>query len=118
MLTVFFVSAPIDRPDRIALMNLFPLIAAKLERDPTLLCEALNTAHRWIEEQRTPIHRVETWRDLIQNAMSSNAAFEQLLNLLRDESEEARRLKDFAPFAGLLSREERREVILSCSYDH
>ncbi|HMP75103.1 MAG TPA: hypothetical protein PKE12_02290 [Kiritimatiellia bacterium] len=99
-------------------MNLFPLIAAKLQRDPSLLHEALNTAHRWIEDQRAPVHRVETWRDLILNAMTSKAAFEQLLNLLRDESEEARRLKDFAPFAGLLTREERREVILSCGYDH
>jgi hypothetical protein len=40
------------------------------------------------------------------------------LMMLGDDSEAARRRKDFAPFAGILTREERREVILSCSFDH
>lgn len=34
------------------------------------------------------------------------------------ESEPARRLKDFGPFPGLLTRDERRAIILSCPYDH
>lgn len=99
-------------------MNLFPAIADKLEREPRLLEQGLATAERWILEKRGPAERLEWWRDTLRSAMASGESFSRLLTLLRDDSEAALRIKDFAPLPGLLTREERRKVFLTCSYDH
>ncbi len=99
-------------------MNLFPTIADKISAHPEILLTARETAHRWIAERREPVERVREWLVLLDAAITSPEGRDRLLTLLRDDSEAARRLKDFAPLAGLLTREERREVILSCSFDH
>jgi len=61
---------------------------------------------------------IKRWRRLLENGRQSPEGMAELRRVLLDESEETRRLKDFAPLAGLLSREERRTVFLSCAYDH
>jgi hypothetical protein len=99
-------------------MNLYPLIAEKIERDPALVDEALRTARRWIAEGLQPLARLREWENLLLRAQAGEDGLRQLLHLLRDDSEEARRLKDFGPFPGLLSRSERRSAIVSCVYDH
>jgi hypothetical protein len=99
-------------------MNLFPLIAEVVERDPTALDRAVETLERWETAGMAPPSRLAQWRGLLVEAGRSPAGMAALLDLLRDDSHEARRLKDFAPFAGVLTREQRRTVFMSCSYDH
>lgn len=99
-------------------MNLYPLIAERVERDPTLLDEALSTVDRWAEADAAPAARLTAWRRILVEAKKGGEGLAALLRLLRDDSEESRRMKDFAPFAGLVPREERRKVFLKCPYDH
>jgi hypothetical protein len=42
----------------------------------------------------------------------------ELTALLRDESESARHLKSYSPFAGVLGSEERRQIIRECVSTH
>ena len=99
-------------------MNLYPLIADKIAREPSLLRTARQTVRTWLSEGREPAARLREWERLIDGALNGGEGLNRLLDLLRDEGEPARRLKDFGPFPGLLTRDERRGVILSCTYDH
>jgi hypothetical protein len=99
-------------------MNLFPIIAEAIERDPTILDEAMETLERWKAAGMAPASRLARWRLLLDEARCSAAGMTALLDLLRDDGPDARRLKDFAPFAGVLTREQRRTAFLSCRYDH
>ncbi len=56
---------------------------------------------------RTAPHRLEQWRQIILRAQQSPEGLTELLALLRDRSPETERLRDFAPFAGVLIVEER-----------
>jgi len=98
--------------------TLHDLVAAKLEVEPSLLRIPLENIDRWIANGHTAPHRLEQWRAIILRAQQSPEGFRELLSLLRDRSETAERLKDFAPFAGVLSAAERREIILQCVYSH
>lgn len=53
---------------------------------------------------------------MVRRALSSSEGFQALLALLRDDSESTQRLKDFAPFAGVLTREERHQAVPECAY--
>jgi hypothetical protein len=106
------------REDASYCMNLFPLIAQMIERDPKVLDRAMETLERWERAGMAPAAYLARWRGLLVEARSSPAGMTALLDVLRDESLDARRLKDFAPFAGVLTREQRRTAFLSCSYDH
>lgn len=99
-------------------MNLYPLIADKIEREPTLIRTALETVRRWLSDGQGPETRLRAWERLLIEAEACSEGLARLLSILRDESETARRLKDFGPFPGLLTRDERRGAILSCTYDH
>lgn len=99
-------------------MNLFPLIAEVVVRDPTVLDRARETLDHWEAAGMAPASRLAQWRGLLGEARRSPAGMTALLELLRDEGPDARRLKDFAPFAGVLTREQRRRAFMSCSYDH
>jgi hypothetical protein len=99
-------------------MNLFPLIAEVVERDPKVLDLAMKTLERWEMAGMAPASYLAQWRGLLGEARSSPAGMIALLEVLRDDGPDARRLKDFAPFAGVLTREQRRTAFMSCSYDH
>ena len=99
-------------------MNLFPLIAEVVGRDPKVLDRAMETLERWERAGMAPALYLARWRILLGEARSSPAGMTALLDVLRDDSPGAHRLKDFAPFAGVLTREQRRAAFLSCSYDH
>jgi hypothetical protein len=101
---------------RAAMKSLHELVADKLERDPSLLRIPLENIDRWLANGHTAPHRLEQWRQIILRAHESQAGLEELLDLLRATDEAAARLKDFAPFAGTLTREERRRAAPSCAY--
>src|SRR5438876_7607309 len=102
-------------------MTLHELIANKLERaDPAsreaLLRIPLENIDRWLANGHTAPHRLEQWRQIILRAQQSPEGFEELLVRLRDPGESARRLRDFSPFAGSLTRDERRQAEPGCAY--
>jgi hypothetical protein len=99
-------------------MNLFPLIADKVEHDPSVVNDALSTLAIWAEKGEAPPARLATWRRILCDAKQGEEGLNRLLAVLRDDSEHNRRLLDFAPFAGVLTREERRKVFLKCAFDH
>ena len=102
-------------------MTLHDLVAGKLERADTATREALlriplDNIDRWLANGHTAPHRLEQWRQIILCAQQSPESFAELLALLRDRSERAQRLRDFAPFAGILTRDERRQARSECAY--
>lgn len=100
------------------LKTLHDLTADKLERDPSLLRIPLENIDRWIAKGHTAPHRLEQWRAIILRAQQSVDGFQELLALLRDRGEQTERLREFAPFAGVLTAAERLPIIRQCVYSH
>ena|SRR5438105_978405 len=96
--------------------TLHDLVADKLEREPALLRISLENIERWLANGHTAPHRLEQWRQIILQAQESPKGFQELLALLRDRSETSERLRDFAPFAGVLTAAERRQAAPLCGY--
>lgn len=99
-------------------MNLYPMITKKLARDPTLIDRALTTLDHWAAIRAAPVERLVAWRRILMRAQRGRLGMEALLRLLRDDSEASRRMKDFGPFAGILTRGERRRAVRRCIFDH
>ena len=99
-------------------MDIYPLIAGRIRADASAIDEAIGNLDRWDARGVGPVGRRQAWRRLLLSAKASARGRDALLDLLLDTGEEARRLKDFAPFAGMLPREERRKAFLQCTYDH
>jgi len=106
-------------PDNVSLpMNLYPLIADKVESNPAVVNAALTTLTKWEAMGVAPPVRLAKWRRILNDAKRGKAGMKRLIAVLRDDSEHNRRLLNFSPFAGVLAREERRKVFLKCIYDH
>ncbi|MFO1484442.1 MAG: hypothetical protein U1F71_13870 [Verrucomicrobiaceae bacterium] len=101
--------------DRLAHQQ-FCLIADKIEADPALLRIPLENIERWLGRGHWAGRELNQWRQWIEAAQVSPAGMTRLLDLLRDDSEEAREWKGFAPFAGVLTTEERRGFL--CASRH
>ncbi len=99
-------------------MNLYPLIADKIEKNPAVVKAALDTLVRWKALGAMPPARLATWQRILSDAQRGKAGLKRLLAVLRDDSESNRRLLDFGPFAGVLTKQERRKVFLKCTFDH
>ena len=78
-------------------------IAEKLQAQPSLVSEAIGNLDRW-EWLRGRDAAVDEWRDILDRPLH------ELLRLLAEESENADRLRQSSPFAGILTEEERTEV--------
>jgi hypothetical protein len=101
--------------------TLHDLVADKLEGADSAARQALlriplDNIDRWLANGHTAPHRLEQWRQILLRAQESPEGFQELLVLLRDCGENAQRLKDFAPFAGVLTRDERRQARSECAY--
>lgn len=79
-------------------------IVAKIDRDPARagLVKARATCRRWHQER--PFPAVEEWLDIL------DLPWEQVREVLLDESEEGQRLRQSDPFCGILTPRERWEV--------
>jgi len=91
--------------------------ADKLAEHPKLLSVPLDNIARWIASGKhtaASVKRLEQWRAWILEAQQDGEAFHRLLDLLRDDSEEARHWKSWSPFAGVLEAGERREILSQC----
>ena len=98
--------------------TLHELVADKVERDPSLLRIPLENIDRWLANGHTAPHRLEQWRQIILRAQGSAEGLQELLKLLREQNPATERLKEFAPFAGVLTALERRAFIRQCVYSH
>jgi hypothetical protein len=101
--------------------TLHELIADKLERADeagraALLRIPLENIERWLANGHPAVRRLEDWRQIVSSAQESPEGFAGLLLRLRDPGEAARRLRDFSPFAGVLTREERLQAQSECAY--
>ena len=89
----------------------FCLVADKIESDPSLLRIPLDNISRWAAKGHSLDHRLGQWRSIIEAAQSTDQGREHLLYILRAHDEEMRFFKGFAPFPGVLSREEALQFI-------
>ena len=92
--------------------------AEKMEKNPALLSIPLANIDRWLAQGHTAPHRLEKWRAILKRAQESPEGLKELLVLMGDQSEPAQRLKEFAPFAGVLTASERKVIIRQCAYSH
>lgn len=94
-------------------------VADKVERDPSVLRIPLENIDRWLAQGVLSDPRwFLRWRELLEQAPANPTHLRRLLELLRSDTEDARRWRDFSPFAGVLSSAERRKLIRQCSYSH
>ncbi len=103
--------------------TLHGLVADKLEQADAavraaLLRIPLDNIDRWLASGHSAPHRLEQWRQIILHAQESPQGFQELIGLLRDQSKATERLLEFAPFAGVLTAQERLAVIRQCAYSH
>jgi hypothetical protein len=85
-------------------LALHEAVAAKLEAHPQLLDVARRNLERWL--QRNPATALREWRRIL-----DSMPLPEVVALLRSSNEEAARLRQSSPFAGLLTTEERRTIM-------
>jgi hypothetical protein len=94
------------------------LVAEKLQRTPESLSVAEENIDRWLAEDHSAPQRLLQWKALVQAARVEGEGFARLLRVLGSSDPESARLRDFDPFAGILTREERRRAKELCGYRH
>ncbi len=94
------------------------LVADKLQRAPELLQIARDNITRWRAQGQTAPHRLEQWERLLIDAQAGEQGLRRLMNVLLGTEEENERLREFSPFPGVLTREERRQARELCGYRH
>ena len=85
-------------------LALHEAVAAKLEAHPQLLDLARQNVERWLLHSSAAALR--EWRGILDSVPLTD-----VVALLRSSSEEAARLRQSSPFAGLLTTEERRVIM-------
>ena len=98
--------------------SLWELLADKLVRQPELLAVARGNCARWLGEGHSAPQRLREWDDLLAAAELGGEGWRRLLEVLAGATEADARLREFHPFAGILTREERREAKELCGYRH
>jgi hypothetical protein len=84
-------------------------IAQRVRSNPDLLSSVRERLSKDIRSGRFSISLIDAmqeWLDLL-----DSSSVEQLLELLVDEGENGRRLRQSTPFAGILTKEERRRIL-------
>ena len=85
-------------------LALHEAVAVKLEAQPQLLDIARANLQRWLAAR--PALPLRQWQRLL-----DTLSLRQLLDLLRSTSQEAVRLRQSSPFAGLLTPAERQAIL-------
>jgi hypothetical protein len=85
-------------------LALHEAVAARLEAEPQLLEVARANLKRWLAAR--PAAALREWQRLL-----DSLPLPQLVQLLRSPDEEAARLRQSSPFAGILSRAERQAIL-------
>jgi hypothetical protein len=85
-------------------LALHAAVATKLEEDATVIEMARRNLERWSRQHRSPA--IAEWARLLDEAPVS-----EIVRLLRSTDEDAIRLRQSSPFAGVLSADERRRIL-------
>lgn len=107
-----------DRAVRTTAPSFFELVTEKLAQQPELLAVARGNCARWLSEGHSTPQRLREWDGLLAAAEQSEAGRRRLQEVLAGANEADARLRDFHPFAGILTREERRQARELCGYRH
>ena len=94
------------------------ILADKLQADPALLQIARDNIVRWTEQGHSAPHRLNEWDRLLRAAQEDVEGMRHLISVLLHPDATSQRLRDFSPFAGVLSREERRRARELCGFRH
>ena len=94
------------------------ILADKVQADPALLQIARDNIVRWTEQGHSAPHRLNEWDRLLRAAQEDVEGMRHLLGVLLNPDATSQRLRDFSPFAGVLSREERRRTRELCGFRH
>jgi len=84
-------------------------IAGRIRRDPGLLSAVRDRLTKDIESGQFSLSvtdAMQEWLDLL-----NTHSLKEILKLLVDRSENARRLRQSTPFAGILTQEKRRRIL-------
>jgi hypothetical protein len=98
--------------------SFWELLADKLERQPELLAAARANCARWLNEGHSAPQRLREWDGLLARAEQGESGRRRLREVLAARNDADARLRDFHPFAGILTREERRQARELCGYRH
>ena len=100
------------------LPTFWELLAEKLARQPELLAVARGNCARWLGEGHSAPQRLRAWVEVLAAAEQNEAGRRRLREVLAGANEADERLRQFHPFAGILTREERRRARELCGYRH
>lgn len=100
------------------LPTFWELLAEKPARHPELLAVARGNCARWLGEGRSAPQRLRAWDELLAAAEQNETGRRRLWEVLAGANEADERLREFHPFAGILTREERRQARELCGYRH
>jgi hypothetical protein len=98
--------------------SLYELLLGKLEQHPRLLAVTRENCARWLREGHSAPERLRQWDELLADAQQTENGRAQLRAVLRGETPELERLREFHPLAGILTREERRRARELCGFRH
>ncbi len=98
--------------------SLYDLISAKLRTHPELIEVARQNCAAWLRDGVVTPQRLHEWDAVLAAAQRSETGLARLLEILAARTAEDERLREFHPFAGILSREERRQARELCGYRH
>ena len=90
-------------------LALHQLIAEKMMADPGLLNKARDNLRRWQRMEGSPKLALAEWEQILSGPADEIAKF------LTEQSERATRLRQSSPFAGVLSKAERKAIYESFS---
>jgi hypothetical protein len=98
--------------------SFWELLAEKLARHPECLEVAQDNCARWLSDGHSAPQRLQAWHEVLAEARHSQAGLRRLMEILAGKTEADARLREFHPFAGILTREERRQARELCGYRH
>jgi len=82
-------------------LALHTLVARKVLENPALLDKARENVRRWQAIAGSPLPALAAWEQIL------NGSVDQIVRLLTERSEDATRLRQSSPFAGVLTETER-----------
>jgi hypothetical protein len=89
-------------------LALHHFVAVRLRSNPLLIEKAKSNLRNWLEETPNVVAWLE-WKTILETEN-----IEEVLKILTAETDEGQRLRSSSPFAGLVTTEERSEIIKYC----
>ncbi|MDD5261790.1 MAG: hypothetical protein PHD76_08065 [Methylacidiphilales bacterium] len=94
------------------------VIADKISGCPECIDTVLENIERWLARGHGAPERLREWQRLLLNAKKSGNGMSDLLSVLTSDDPQSARMRDFSPFAGILTPDERRETREPWTYRH